>query len=87
MSTPTPRTDAAWRAGFSSQRRELQILDECKKLERELAAEREKVKTLGSALQNLCDEQNGAPLERRRGQWQMAMDEAGLALAATEETK
>jgi hypothetical protein len=57
-------------------------------LERELAevrqahaAEREKVKTLRSALQNLVDEQNGAPLETRVGHWQMAMDEAGLALA------
>lgn len=46
-----------------------------------LAAEREKVRTLRSALQNLCDEQNDAPLETRRAHWQMAMDEAGLALA------
>jgi len=55
--------------------------DECDKLERELATEREKVKTLRSALQNLVDEQNGAPLETRLIHWHMAMDEAGLALA------
>ena len=54
-------------------------------LTEELAAEREKVKTLSSALQNLCDEQNGAPLERRRDQWQATMDEARAALAATED--
>jgi hypothetical protein len=42
---------------------------------------------LRSALENLCDEQNGAPLETRRDQWQLAMDGAGLALAATEESK
>ena len=52
----------------------------------QLAAEREKVRMLRSALENLRDEQNGAPLERSRGQWQMAMDEAGLALAVTEDT-
>jgi hypothetical protein len=52
----------------------------------ELASEREKVKTLGSALQSLVDEQNGAPLETRRSHWEMAMDEAGLALAVTEES-
>jgi YesN/AraC family two-component response regulator len=52
----------------------------------QLKAEREKVRMLRSALENLRDEQNGAPLERSRGQWQMAMDEAGLALAVTEDT-
>ncbi len=49
--------------------------------EAELAAERAKVRVLCGALQNLVDEQNGAPLETRFGHWQMAMDEAGLALA------
>jgi hypothetical protein len=57
------------------------------KAEAELTAEREKVRVLRSALENLCDEQNGAPLETRRGSWQLAMDEAGLALAATEGAK
>lgn len=57
------------------------------KAEAELAAERGKVRMLHSALQNLADEQNGAPLERQREEWQEAMDEACAALAATEETK
>ena len=52
-----------------------------------LATEREKVRVLRSALENLCDEQNGAPLETRRDQWQLAMDEARLALVVTEESK
>ena len=42
-------------------------------LRAELTAEREKVRLLRSALENLCDEQNGAPLETRRDQWQLAM--------------
>jgi len=44
-------------------------------------------RVLRSALQNLADEQNGAPLETRRDEWQAAMDEAHAALAATEEAK
>jgi hypothetical protein len=52
-----------------------------------LATEREKVRVLRSALENLCDEQNGAPLETHRDQWQLAMDEARLALVVTEESK
>jgi len=57
------------------------VMRERDKAEAELAAERAKVKMLGIALQSLVDEQNDAPLERRRGHWQMAMDDAGLALA------
>ena len=53
----------------------------------QLATKREGVRVLHSALQNLVDEQNDAPLETRREQWQMAMAEAGLALAATEGDK
>jgi predicted nucleic acid-binding Zn-ribbon protein len=56
-------------------------------LRAELTAEREKVRVLRSALENLRDEQNGAPLETRRAHWQMAMDECGLALATTEGAK
>jgi len=52
-----------------------------------LAIEREKVRLLRSALENLADEQNGAPLERHRDEWQAAMDEARDALAATEGAK
>ena len=65
-------------------------LRECiraEKAEAELAAEREKVRLLRSALENLCDEQNGAPLETRRDQWQLAMDEARAAIVATEDAK
>ena len=56
-------------------------------LRAELTAEREKVRMLRSALEILCDEQNDAPLETRRDQWQLAMNEAGLALATTEDAK
>ena len=53
----------------------------------QLGAEREKVRTLREALQNLLEEQNDAPLETRRDQWQMTIHEARAALAATEEAK
>jgi hypothetical protein len=59
----------------------------CNQLAAALAAEREKVRVLRAALENLCDEQNGAPLETRRDQWQLAMDEARLAIVATEGAK
>ena len=76
------------------------LRDLARKLERELAIElerathyrdewqkeRAKARALRDALQNLLDEQNDAPLETRRSHWQMAMDEAGLALAVTEES-
>jgi uncharacterized membrane protein len=57
------------------------------KAEAELAAEREKVRVLREALENLCDEQNGAPLETRRDEWQLAMDEARAAIVATANAK
>jgi len=92
--TPTPRTDAAWAETFEADEHQYRagnaasdMRDECAQLERELAAEREKVRMLRHALENLCDEQNGAPLETRRDQWQLAMDEARAALAATEGAK
>jgi hypothetical protein len=53
----------------------------------ELSTEREKVRVLRSALENLCDEQNGPPLEVNRDQWQLAMDESRLALVVTEGAK
>ena len=81
MSTPTPRTDAAYAEWQSSWTRTPFGPDFARTLERELAPERQKVRVLHSALQNLVDEQNDAPLETRRAHWQMAMDEAGLALA------
>ena len=92
MSTPTPRTDAAWSATFDSEQisagQTARALRECsQQLEIELATERKKVRVLRSALENLRDEQNGAPLETRRDQWQLAMHEADAALAATEGAK
>jgi DNA repair ATPase RecN len=59
----------------------------CNELRDELAAEREKVRMLRAALENLCDEQNGAPLETRRDQWQLAMDEARAAIVVTKAAK
>ena len=40
---------------------------------------------LRACLRDLVDEQNGAPLELRRTQWQAAMDEALSALTKTED--
>jgi chromosome segregation ATPase len=57
------------------------------KLDAELTVEREKVRVLRSALENLRDEQNGAPLETCRDQWQLAMNEARAAIVATEDAK
>lgn len=65
----------------------LEQLARADKAKAELATEREKVRELRECLQNLVDEQNGAPLERRREQWRATMDEARAALAATEDAK
>jgi hypothetical protein len=94
MSTPTPRTDAAWAKTFLDDDDQYRagnaatdMRDECATLERELATERDKVRVLRSALENLCDEQNGAPLCTREEEWKQAMDEARAAIAATEDAK
>ena len=50
----------------------------------ELTSERD---LLRACLRDLVEEQNGAPLELRRRQWQAAMDEALAALAKTEDAK
>ena len=52
--------------------------------ETELAAITAERDLLCRCLRGLVDEQNGAPLELRRKQWQAAMDEALAALDATE---
>jgi chromosome segregation ATPase len=57
------------------------------KLDAELATERERVRVLREALENLCDEQNGAPLETRRDEWQLAMEDAREAIVAAEGAK
>ena len=56
-----------------------------KMVETRIAAEREKVRVLRDALENLCDEQNGAPLCTREAEWKEAMDKADATLAATKE--
>jgi hypothetical protein len=62
-------------------------LERAIKAEAELAAERERVRVLREALENLRDEQNGAPLCIREEQWTQAMDGAEAAIAATEDAK
>lgn len=56
-----------------------------KMVETRIAAERERVRVLHEALENLRDEQNGAPLCTRETEWKGAMDKADAALAATKE--
>ena len=75
MSTPTNSADAS--CGELS-------CDECNARTAALTAERD---LLRACLRDLVDEQNGAPLELRRTQWQAAMDEALAALDATEGAK
>jgi hypothetical protein len=84
---PTPRTDAMLNECEWGNRwfRAHTIL--CRMLERELTAEREKVRVLREALENLRDDQDGVPLYTREEQWKQAMDGADAALAATEESK
>ena len=87
MSTPTPRTDSEEYPEGEGQSFHVVSADFARTLERELAAERKKVRVLRSALENLRDEQNDAPLEIRRWEWQLAMDICDLALATTEDAK
>ena len=75
MSTPTNSADAS--CGELS-------CDECNARTAALTAERD---LLRACLRDLVDEQNGAPLELRRKQWQAAMDEALSALTKTEDAK
>jgi hypothetical protein len=49
MTTPTPRTDAAWAASFSPETPGFNMRDLANTLERELAAERAKVIALKEA--------------------------------------
>lgn len=83
MSAPTPRTDEARRIDNGDTH---PLLDEMDKLERELATEREKVKTLRSACESICEEWGlnhdapfcaGSEMEKR----------ATAALAATEDAQ
>jgi len=94
MNTPTatPRTDAAWTSSFEGKQlsagQTARALRECSQkletelaaLRAELAAERDKVLVLRGALENLCDEQNGAPLSTREKEWKQAMDRADAAM-------
>jgi hypothetical protein len=90
MSTTRP-TEAQYQLAnairqSSTQERAAQLIADSESLavERALTAEREKVRVLREALDNLLDEQNGAPLSTREEQWKQAMDGAEAALAATE---
>jgi len=55
------------------------------KAEFDLAHARVMVRVLRDALENLRDEQNGAPLCTQEEEWKQAMDRADAALAATKE--
>ena len=78
MSTPITLTGAYTCTHHNDQQR-----DACPVcLVATLTAERD---LLCRCLRGLVDEQNGAPLELRRTQWQAAMDEALAALAKTED--
>ena len=90
--TPTPRTDAAWSATFdggqmSAGQTARTLREHSQQLETELAAITAERDLLRACLRDLVDEQNGAPLELRRKQWQAAMDEALAALTKTEDAK
>ena len=90
--TPTPRTDAAWSATFDGEQMSAgktarALREHSQQLETELAAITAERDLLCRCLRGLVDEQNGAPLELRRKQWQAAMDEALAALDATEGAK
>jgi len=63
-----------------------ELMDRAERAEAKLTREREKVQMLRDALRSLHDEQNDAPLERRRDHWRMAMNDAISALAITEDT-
>ena len=57
MSTPTPRTDATVTGNSSPTQDEYENLaDFARTLERELAAERAKVRVLRSACESICEE-------------------------------
>ena len=83
MSTPTPRTDDI--AGCLIDSEEVVPADFARALETELNAATAERDLLRACLIDLVDEQNGAPLELRRTQWQAAMDEALSALTKTED--
>lgn len=61
MSTPTPRTDAAWTATFrenpfSAGKASRSLREFSQKLEREFATERQKVRALTAILESICEE-------------------------------
>ena len=60
--------------------------EECARSKKETCLLKEENNKLLSALQLLYDEQNGAPLETRRAEWQKAMDAAQIALEKYDRT-
>jgi hypothetical protein len=93
MNTPTPRTDAA--TALTSQHRNDDSFGDpefgwvtagfARTLERELAAEREKVRVLRSACESICEEWGRNHDANPIGAGQRMATRAGKALEATED--
>ena len=84
MSTPTPRTDAAVKLTFAAGRNTV-CPNFARELEREIAAEREKVRTLRDACDQICDEWGINHDANPIGAGQRMSTRAGKALEATED--
>lgn len=90
MSTPTPRTDAAWASSFnhpifSSAHTARTMRDECAELERELAAEREKVRVLREACERIEEQWDKNHSANPFHAGNVMQSHAMRALAATED--
>tara|TARA_R110002126_G_scaffold60415_1_gene157308 strand:- start:1893 stop:2150 length:258 start_codon:yes stop_codon:yes gene_type:complete len=83
MSTPTPRTDDEH--FIQHDMNEAVSADFARELERELAAEREKVRTLRDACDQICDEWGINHDANPIGAGQRMSTRAGKALEATED--
>ena len=92
MSTPTPRTDAAWASSFEpceyrAAHTARTMRDECVKLERELAAEREKVRVLRSACESIEEQWDKNHSANPFHAGNVMQSHAMRALAATEDAQ
>jgi hypothetical protein len=83
MSTQTPRTNRAWNAAGDDNAKAAWSL--ARTLERELAAEREKVRTLRLACDQICEEWGCNHDTNPIGAGQRMSTRAGKALEATED--
>ena len=90
MTTPTPRTDAVyiehryWANEDEATEAIEDLRDLARKLERELAAEREKVRALTAILESICEEWGRNHDTNPIGAGQRMSTRAGKALEATE---